>query len=394
MILIFYHKRRKTKRKKILIFGRDGGILLDNAKYALISIKRDLSAQCEIIFVSSNKSTIDICQKFGVNTCQPNLHLKNIIHFLTADVVVVDSIEWCKNGKYHFLKGAHIIQLWHGIPLKEIELKKAHTETANKFYKLAYNIYWAVCGRFPSVDTLISTSDFSSELLSACIPNKKVVPIGYPRNDAILSNNISDDFFINVDLVSKKIIDFAHNDNTRIFLYCPTFRDNRKNPFSEKLERLSRVNIFLKNNNIIIAVKLHPWISDYSYNLNSSNIIFINPLSDIYPILSSFDGLITDYSSIYFDFLLTEKPIYFFPYDLSNYQSNEREFLLEYNNYTPGPKLFNIKSLLRALVSNKEKLSTDNIDKILLLKRLMHKHSDSNSGRRLTSYITSLLNSE
>ena len=66
--------------------------------------------------------------------------------------------------------------------------------------------------------------------------------------------------------------------------------------------------------------------------------IFLLDCEDIYDVLNQYDMLIADYSSIYFDFLLLNRPIIFAPFDKDDYLGNEREFYFSYDEITPGPK--------------------------------------------------------
>ena len=67
------------------------------------------------------------------------------------------------------------------------------------------------------------------------------------------------------------------------------------------------------------------------------NVIHYDPTADVYPALADVDLLVTDYSSIYFDFLLLDRPIVFFANDLDLYLRRERHLLFEYRDMTPGP---------------------------------------------------------
>ncbi|MCP4220690.1 MAG: hypothetical protein GY765_39045, partial [bacterium] len=75
------------------------------------------------------------------------------------------------------------------------------------------------------------------------------------------------------------------------------------------------------------------------------HISFLYDLKDIYPFLPLADLLITDYSSIYFDYLLLDRPIVFFPYDLETYINEERGLIFEYDRLTPGPHCFSREEL-------------------------------------------------
>jgi CDP-glycerol glycerophosphotransferase (TagB/SpsB family) len=79
------------------------------------------------------------------------------------------------------------------------------------------------------------------------------------------------------------------------------------------------------------------------------SIIDVSAESDIYPLLREVDILITDYSSIYFDYLLLDRPVIFYPYDLLSYVADDRNLLFDYEAMTPGPKAFDFESLLSTL---------------------------------------------
>jgi CDP-glycerol glycerophosphotransferase (TagB/SpsB family) len=116
-------------------------------------------------------------------------------------------------------------------------------------------------------------------------------------------------------------------------------------------------NEFLKNNNLLFVLKLHPfeekyWLSQDIFKELNGNIVILKTghltgqLISIYEVLKDFDILITDYSSIYFDFLLLNKPIIFLPLDLEQY-TKTRGFSLEpYDFWAPGPKATTIEELI------------------------------------------------
>ena len=67
--------------------------------------------------------------------------------------------------------------------------------------------------------------------------------------------------------------------------------------------------------------------------------------TDIYSYLDLIDIVITDYSSIGFDFLLWDRPVIFFPYDLDYYKNHDRKLIFDYEKFTPGPKVYTIEDL-------------------------------------------------
>ncbi len=124
-------------------------------------------------------------------------------------------------------------------------------------------------------------------------------------------------------------------------MYLPTGRTSAQLPndlLQDILSQREMWEAFLEKNNAILYIKPHGKINT---QLSSSNrVIFLDWNYDIYEILKNCDILITDYSSVFIDFLLTEKPIIFAPFDFEDYIKH-REFYFDYYSYTPGPKTKN-----------------------------------------------------
>lgn len=207
------------------------------------------------------------------------------------------------------------IQLWHGIPLKRM----------NKLVDVIYDYH-------------VSTSDFVNETsLSSVIQAKKHLDFGYPRNDLLQKEHENLDLLF----VDLKVYNLAKDNKVVVYMpthreSTPSFENNRPESLPLNLEKL---NDFIKKQNVFFILKLHPFVSKLYENKDFSNIIFYESQSDIYPILKYTDILITDYSSVYFDFLFLDKPIVFFDYDYEEYSSNMNGFVYEYEKNAPGEKV-------------------------------------------------------
>ncbi|HCF38358.1 MAG TPA: hypothetical protein DER56_04685, partial [Thermosipho africanus] len=88
--------------------------------------------------------------------------------------------------------------------------------------------------------------------------------------------------------------------------------------------------------------------------VNHAAFINLPSEADVYTFLNLLDILMTDYSSIYFDFLLWNRPIIFFPYDLEYYRDEDRGLIFDYEDFTPGPKVYTLDSLHALLSQNKK----------------------------------------
>lgn len=101
------------------------------------------------------------------------------------------------------------------------------------------------------------------------------------------------------------------------------------------------------------------------------------------------DCLVTDYSGVYFDFLLLQKPIIFYCYDYKEYLKDDRELYFNYfdDNITPGPKVKNITELMQS-ISNEMRESSYK-KKITRAKKLFHKYQDDMNCARVYNFIKS-----
>ena len=118
------------------------------------------------------------------------------------------------------------------------------------------------------------------------------------------------------------------------------------------------------------------------------NIDLRNQLIDLYHVLNEIDALITDYSSVYIDFLIKNKPIIFIPADLDKYRSTQGLILEPYDRWTPGPKAYTQEGLskeLENLVLNQDNYSK----KRSLITEILHKYQDINSSERIYKIIKS-----
>lgn len=200
-----------------------------------------------------------------------------------------------------------VIQLWHGIPLKRI----GHLFPGETFWTKETPRYAAtVCS---------STSD--REMMArafAPLPWDRVWQTGLPRNDLILSNEES----LPADYQEQLNAIRAELNGRRLILYAPTWRVdvNSLYAFSPgELEQLERV---LRRNNAVLGVRGHPNVrhsSLYKKGSGLDSILDMNGYAETNLILRETDILVTDYSSIYIDYLLLDRPIIHFVYDIDSY---------------------------------------------------------------------------
>jgi CDP-glycerol glycerophosphotransferase len=248
---------------------------------------------------------------------------KGILYTLRAKTWVVSSLETPVGGVFLNI-GRFVHHLSHGAPLKNIGLAEKYTN-----YKKV--IYYSIIRN--NFSYFYSTSILFTTVWQKCIgiKAKRVIVQGQARNDKLL---VADETIV------KKIK--QKSEPGKNILYAPTWR-----PFSEThLFPFSDFNIknlvdYLEKNEINIFLRIHPNFESSIDKalLGHRRIIILSSsiVQEINDVLGYFDLLITDYSSIYIDFLLTNKPLVFLPYDKKEYDE-KIGFSINYDLYTPGPK--------------------------------------------------------
>jgi len=381
------------KKGRIVVIGREHGTFSDNAKHFFLFLQGNTNSVFSTVFLSSNRKTIAQLRRHFL-PCLFYPSPRGLYWLLTAEFIIMDSAEWISGGKFQLTAGSKLIQLWHGAPLKEIELPlhQRRLQRLSFLYRLVLQAQKKIIGRYPDYYALVSTSElFTQKAFSSAFRARHFVESGYPRNDAILDaqedSRRNSSLWINCDLQALQMIDNARSNNLRIILYAPTFRSNLSSPFSDNILSLQTLNNFAEDYNILLVMKLHPLMAKQFHIDNLSHIIHYAPECDIYPALSLIDCLVTDYSSIYFDYLFLDRPIIFFPYDFDHYIADERKLLFDYIDMAPG-------LLCKTQVELQAALSKPDTEYWKAQRREVRNkvfdHLDDKAGKRLYDFVRDL----
>jgi CDP-glycerol glycerophosphotransferase (TagB/SpsB family) len=343
------------RHDQIVFIGRGVGEFSDNAKYLYLHACTDPAARSvRSVFLSTDRRVVAALLSAGLPAVRyPSW--RGILLLLRSAAVVVDSAEWVQHGRWQLASGALKVQLWHGAPLKMIELMDLgrRLNSMDSLRRLAYRLYIAAFRRQPRYDLVSSSSRFFTErVFRDSFRARRIMESGFPRND-VLDRNTRDRLgaavWINTDdLAVRRMRELAGN-GIRVALYAPTFRTHGRNPAGDEVLDYARLDAFARARRLCIIVKLHPLLAGLGPPRNYGRIIEYGADRDVYPVLCETDLLITDYSSIYFDFLLLDRPMIFFACDLNRYRSEERPLLFDYDEMTPGPKAFSQPELEHAI---------------------------------------------
>ena len=306
---IIYNSPIHLRRYIILESNPD---LADNT-YALYKtlLKNKVNEKYKIFWFVYNKSLyedINIKNVFFINFFGE----KTLFEKIKAKYINIKAKYIIDCNKYIYKKNRRQKRLYlgHGMPIKTVP---------------------EYCNQIGKTDYILSLSDFFIEPLSKLFHTSEntIIPIGYPRNDDLFVKNKS------IKLILKDI------EFKKVIMWLPTYRQ-RVNKDSEltmkdsyglgipiiyNIESLRKINDCLKENNILLILKPHP-AQDMSLikTEDLSNFIIITNSDlekaniNLYEFLAQTDALITDYSSVYYDYLLIDKPIGITTDDIEEYK--------------------------------------------------------------------------
>ncbi|ANZ62318.1 CDP-glycerol glycerophosphotransferase family protein [Secundilactobacillus paracollinoides] len=245
---------------------------------------------------------------------------------------------WVKKPNY-----VTYIQTWHGTPLKKLGLDIENVSMPGTTTAKYHANFVKEANRW---DALVSPNDYSTRIFRSAFGfNNQILKVGYPRNDELLNSSADD--------IQRLKEEMGIPLDKKVVLYAPTYRDNQ---FAEKgkytFELPFSLDDFKKQfgEDTVLILRMHYLIAnaldisdytDFVYDFSSHPNI-----SDLYLVS---DMLITDYSSVFFDYAYLKRPILFYPYDYHLYKDELRGFYLDYEKDLPGDIANNESELLAGI---------------------------------------------
>ena len=200
------------------------------------------------------------------------------------------------------------------MPLKEIELAvfQKKLRRSNRFLRLSWRLHNWITGRYAKADVLLCTSNRVRNLFMMCFHAAHVSTAGYPRNDVLLDTALQAHPLVLASVdgdAATRIAQHRARGGKHVALYAPTFRKNLLDPLDTTAVDIRSLSLAAESLGLLLLIKLHPWAHAKSLDIELPGIVRILPETDVYPLMSGVDILITDYSSIYFDYLLLNRPV-------------------------------------------------------------------------------------
>ena len=319
-LLYFYAFRVFPIQKNKIVFYRHYGKGFGcHGKYiALKLIENDVP--CELVWIVSNMD-----EQFPEKIRKVrNKDFFRIYELVTAGIWIDNDV---KHRGVRKRKGQYYINTWHGVG---VSLKKFYLDAPGSISKLTVK---NVKQDAKLADVYLAGSEFIKNIYKSAFQyTGKTAIVGSPRVDILLQEDASA-----IKGIKKKL---GLNECTSILLYAPTFRKGKDSKmFSDAVEDFQ-----IDFNNVLsalqakyggqwhILIRLHPRIEQYSRLLCTTNhVADVSAYPDLQELMLAADILITDYSSIMFEFAYTKKPVFLFAQDLEKYCRQEREFYFDIN---------------------------------------------------------------
>lgn len=315
--------------------------------------------------------TLAVKSLSGIKTML-NFFFRKPYELARAEVILLDNV-FLPYAYIRRKKGTRVIQLWHGTgTIKKFGQDVNHGKL-RKLEKHANS----------NITHLIVNSEKTKKLYSGIfgVTEKHVFPIGLPKTDEI---------FHRLDKVEKTgknpDKEYIYNKykipiDKKLILYAPTFRDNmEQNP--KLLELITQLGIELSQE-YYIGLRLHPYIAEiFRQEKLDNRICQFSYEKDLNALLMAADILITDYSSIIFEYCITKRPMIFYAFDYEEFSNNGRGFYYNYESYVPGPVAYRCEQVLNLIKEDRYRYK--NIDQFIEENYL---YTDGKATERLIKLI-------
>ncbi|RIJ69539.1 CDP-glycerol glycerophosphotransferase family protein [Rummeliibacillus sp. POC4] len=355
--------------KKKIVFLCDFG---DNARFVVDElVKRNFknivvlrTSKCKESFI---RSDVESVLSFRISSVLD--YLRGLYHLATAKTILIDNY-FALLSAMSFRPDVECIQLWHAAGA----VKKFGMKDPSVLFRspLAIRRFKHVYSR---MDKVVVGSDEMVPIFKAAfeMQDHQFLRTGIPRTDFFYDQSAMEK--AKQELLAK----YPTLHDKKVILYAPTFRDQQLEAqsipikFENIIEQLGE--------NYIMMIKLHPAVAHNLGNFKHPLIVSVENDVPINKLLCVTDYVISDYSSIPFEFSLLGKPQIFYPYDIEKYEM-ERGFWTDYSKLVPGPVVSTDDELVFVL-----KKDEFDMEQVKTFSDTWNMFSDGHASSKLVDYL-------
>ena len=370
-----------------LVFGSYRGGFSDNSKYLFIyAVENCRDLDC--CWLSVNRKTVQYVRSLGL----PAYWVLSPIgawKALRAKYWFVNSyssdIMYCLSGN------ATIVNLWHGVGLKRCEFNITNGALAERYVKQTFKERFYHPEGFRKPDYLLTSTPFQTRMFSSAfrVPKERCLELGYPRNMILRRSKEEVMAFVKKyePKETQQLIERIQQFD-KVYIYMPTWRDSQKNVFAQQMD-LRKLCEVLKEQNAILLLKPHPnTIVDNIYE--TDNLVLVDRTVDIYGVLPFTDVLITDYSSVLYDYILIpDKQVILYLYDYEEYVK-ERDFYYPFDENVIGKYVKSFEDLVTVIYNKDYEINKS--ERKLIIERFWGKTIEIDSYATILSKVIKRVN--
>jgi len=383
--LIYFLSGFSPRDNKVWLFGCWGGIKFRGNSKTLFLYVQNSFPEIQSVWITKNKDIYSELREKQINV-RMAYSIKGILLTLRAKYVFVTHGSLDVNQ--FFKRHAVMINLSHSIyPIKDMRQIPESLSLFRKLYLYLSQPY----GYLIKPDFAITSSKFTVNATKHHynIREVRIIPTGTPKTDFLVSLVKE-----SLNALSEATSDGSCARNRKLILFLPTIRFEREFSFFNYGFDVDKLNELLMEINCNFVFHFHPSQTKYQNIPDFINHDYINVLNysgdQINTLLCNADLLITDYSSLFADFLIFDRPIIFVKFNHEEYVKIKGLFV-DYDNDLPGPKVEDWPELLNEI---KTTLNNEN-DKYYIrrneLRDLIYPTLDGNSCERICRFVKSLM---
>lgn len=357
------------------IFGSNMGFA-GNAKYLYLYLQDHPEEAITPLWIAGNRREYKALKSKGINVAR-RWSLKGTWGALRSGYFLYNS--YAPDVHMPAMGRAVKVNLWHGVGIKNIEYEISVGPLHDIFHSDKLSVRYENKWFFIKPDIFLSTSPAMTAHFSRCfrISPDCCIESSYPRNEVLrydrdrvldlIEESASEQMMATI----KRALGFK-----RIYVYMPTMRDSGSDFFKSIGWDFAAISEALRKTDSCMIVKTHPHTYLDLSECNCSNIFDVDRNADPYPLLALSHALITDYSSVYYDYILMpEKETLLLIPDLEEYLSSNRDLAYPYDSMTGGKKLYSIEQLVKYIESGSGQ-SDDEMSENQAIARAFWTHPD------------------
>ncbi|MES2171530.1 MAG: CDP-glycerol glycerophosphotransferase family protein, partial [Actinomycetota bacterium] len=279
----------------------------------------------------------------------------------SARLLVVN--DWLRK-RYKPRRYQRVLQTWHGTMLKKLALSRSGQGLRAAIATIRESRRWNV---------LLAQNDYSRKVFRRAYAYRGPVwELGYPRDDVLQSGDAA---------AVRARLGIA--DGVTVLLYAPTWRDDRPDHVDHlEVARFARE----LGSGYVTLIRGHSRTLLPGEDVHADGVIDVTGFPDVSQLFLAADALITDYSSVMFDFTVTGKPLFFFTPDLEHYRRTLRGFYFDLLAVAPGPVVSGLEELVD-LVRRRDAIAPDFAPRYREWRMKFNPRDDGNAAARVVERL-------